>query len=709
MSKGQRRPSQTARAPAPSLPTSTARTRLLCLGGAGAIALLALACYWPVFDANFIWDDDDYVVNNQTLREVDGLRRLWVDKHANSQYYPLVHTTFWVEYHLWNIEPLGYHVVNVVLHIANAILLLSVLRRLAVPGAFWAAALFAVHPVMVESVAWVTERKNVLSGFFYLAAFRSLLCFWPPEESEPRLIGRRWLLYGAATLFFAAALFSKTVACSLPAAFLVVRWWKNGRITLRDVLIMVPWFALGALLAMTTAFLEKEHVGAQGKEWDLSLLDRVLIAGRALWFYAGKLLWPYPLIFIYPRWRIDAFAWWQYFYPAAAVATLIALWAWRGRIGRGPLAAALFFAGTLFPALGFFNVFPMRYSFVADHFQYLAAIGLFALAGAGWDRLVVGSVVRPWAATGGGLLLLVLVALSREQTGDYQDLSALWNNTIAKNPECWMAYNNRSDLLQKPGTPESLNAAIADLSRALELNNDNWEAYGNRGNLYNRLGQHQLGLGRAHLIRAIEFFELGLRDLNRALELNAGVPDNYQRRGQSYHNLGRFREAVADYTQALELVPNRPGYLNDRGWSYQQLGEYEAAIADFNRAIELFPEFAGAYYNRATAHQLQNNLNLALLDYDRAIQLYPQYWEAFANRGGVLSQQEQYSLALEDFDRALKLRPNAADVYIFRADARWHLKLYQGAREDLEQGIRLEARPSRDLVERIHKTANGIR
>ncbi|HOW19171.1 MAG TPA: O-GlcNAc transferase, partial [Phycisphaerae bacterium] len=342
-----------------------------CLPAAAGLLLLALAVYIPAMRGGFVWDDDDYVTENRTLRSLDGLGRIWFDIRATPQYYPLVFTSFWLEYHLWDSRPGGYHVVNILLHGTSAVLLWLVLRRLAVPGAWFAAAVFAVHPVHVESVAWITERKNVLSGVFYLSAalvwlrFAGLDC---PRAAEPR----RRSLYAIGLFLFACALLSKSVTASLPAALLLVLWWKRGRIARGDFLPLVPFFALGAVMGLITAWVERHHVGAEGAEWALSAAERCLIAGRALWFYAAKLIWPVRLTFIYPRWPIDSGVWWQYLYPIAAVAAIGLLWGLRRRIGRGPLVAVLFFAITLAPALGFFDVYPMRYSFVADHFQYHA-------------------------------------------------------------------------------------------------------------------------------------------------------------------------------------------------------------------------------------------------------------------------------------------------------------------------------------------------
>src|SRR5437870_3711674 len=371
-----------------------------------ALVLLVVATYLPALRAGFIWDDDAYVTANATLRSFDGLRRIWLEPGAVPQYYPLTFTSLWLDYHLWGLHPLGYHLVNVLLHAANAILVWLVGRRLALPGAWFAAAVFAVHPVHVESVAWVTERKNVLSGALYLAAFLAYL----------RAAGGARGAYGLALGLFVGALLAKTVTCTLPVVLLLVLWWRNGRV---DVAPLLPFFVLGAAAGFVTAWTEGHHVGATGELWRLSLPDRCLIAGRALWFYAAKLAWPHPLAFIYARWHVDAAVWWQYLFPLAAAATVAALHLARGRIGSGPLVAALCYVATLAPAPGFVNVYPMRYSFVADHFHYLASLPPIALAAAGATRLPRPQVI-------GAGVLLALGTLAWRQALVYRDAETIW-------------------------------------------------------------------------------------------------------------------------------------------------------------------------------------------------------------------------------------------------------------------------------------------
>ncbi|MEJ2431379.1 MAG: hypothetical protein P8075_21060 [Deltaproteobacteria bacterium] len=318
----------------------------------GLLLFLTLLAYVPAMQGGFIWDDDSYVTENQTLRSLEGLEKIWVQPNSTPQYYPLVFSSFWLEYKLWGLNPTGYHLVNILLHALSALLLYRLLVYLNVPGAWLAAAVFALHPVHVESVAWVAERKNVLSGFFY---FSSAFCLF-------RFFG----LAGEG-------------ASTLPAAMLLVLWWKRGSVKGRELAALAPFFALGLAMGLATAWLEKHHVGAMGSQWDLSLVESFLVAGHALWFYLGKLVWPRELIFNYPRWQVDASIWWQYLYPAGVVLVVVILWLYRKRLGRGPLVGVLFFCGTLFPALGFLDVYPFRYSYVADHFQYLASVGLIVL------------------------------------------------------------------------------------------------------------------------------------------------------------------------------------------------------------------------------------------------------------------------------------------------------------------------------------------
>ncbi len=284
----------------------------------------------------FLWDDDAHVTKPE-LRSLEGFRRIWLEpfRHdaegriqpgATQQYYPLLHSAFWFEYQLWDGSPLGYHIANLFLHGTAVCLCYLVLLRLKIPGAWFAAALFAIHPVQVESVAWITEQKNTLSTVFYFSAMLAYLAF---DEQ------RKWPLYLLAIVFFLLGLLSKTVTATLPAALLVVFWWQRGRLQWRrDFVPLVPFLLLGACAGLFTSWVERKLIGAEGSEFQLSFVDRFLLAGHAMWFYLSKLAWPTNLTFIYPHWNIDARDFWQWLFPFAAILLLIGLWALRARCAR---------------------------------------------------------------------------------------------------------------------------------------------------------------------------------------------------------------------------------------------------------------------------------------------------------------------------------------------------------------------------------------
>jgi tetratricopeptide (TPR) repeat protein len=561
----------------------------------GLIVLLVFLAYLPALRDGFIWDDDSYVTENPTLHDPGGLQRIWFEVGAVPQYYPMVHTTFWLEYHVWGLNPVGYHLINVLLHGTAAILLWQVLLRLRIRGAWLAAVIFALHPVQVESVSWITERKNVLSAVFYFAAALAYLRY--VALAEPGGPNRhRWHWYLGALVLFLAALLSKTVTCTLPAALLLVCWWKKGRVQRDDIFPLLPFFALGVGLGLMTAWMEKYHVGAQGAEWSLTFADRCLIAGRALWFYAGKLVWPAHLIFIYPRWEIDPAVWWQWLFPLAAIGVVTGLWLARRRIGRGPLVAVLFFAGTLGPALGFVNVYPMRYSFVADHFQYLACVGLITLCAAGLDR-----IPRVIPAT----LVVLLGALTWQQTAIYRNLETLWRDTLAKNPDCWLAHNNLGIYLYREG----------------------------------------------HLEEAMEHYHM-------AIQINPNRSDTFYNLGAALAGQGRLDEAIENYRKAIQLNPDYSYALNNLGNALATKGQLDEAIRNYRRAVQIDPNFYEALDNLGVALAAKGRFDEAIQNYHQAIRTNPNLPDTFYNLGLTLGQMGRTREAVAQYREALKLKPD---------------------------------------------------
>jgi protein O-mannosyl-transferase len=494
-----------------------------------AILLATVAAYLSAIHGGFIWDDDAYVSQNLLLRTVGGLAKIWTDPSATPQYYPLVHTLFWLEYHVWGTDPVGYHAVNIVLHALSAILLLGVLRRLRFPAAELTAFLFALHPVEVESVAWITEGKNVLSGVFYFASLSVALRYFLAEEpgaARPRLLVEAFVL-------FVLALLSKSVTATLPVVILLILYWKRGRVSAAEVLKFGPFLAVGAASGLFTAFLEKVHVGAEGLAWSWTLIERFLIAGRALWFYMGKIVWPTDLTFIYPRWHVSQAVWWQYLFPLAAAAVFYTLWKAREKIGRGPLVAALCFAVTLFPALGFFAVYPMRYSFVADHFQYLASVPIFALVAFSLRR--VAEWVGPELGQGGlpAVVVVLLGVLTWHQTGMYRSQETLWRETIRRNPESSMAENNLGVFLITEGRVEE---GAKHVSRAIQLDPRDYEALAEKAYLLSKKGD---------ISEAIRLYKASLAIQPRYAPAAYGLGNQYRRQGKSELAIEMYQRAIA--------------------------------------------------------------------------------------------------------------------------------------------------------------------
>jgi tetratricopeptide (TPR) repeat protein len=540
------------------------------------VFLVAVVAYLPALRAGFVWDDDAYVTENRALRSWDGLRRIWLEPGATTQYYPLVHTSFWIEYRLWKLRPFGFHLVNVLLHAASAALLASLLARLGVPGAPFAALLFALHPVHVESVAWITERKNVLSGLFYILAARSWFLHAPPGGAPGERSRRDFVL---AFVFFVLALLAKTVTATLPIAILAVLWWKKGRIGWSDARPLVPFLAAGLLLASWTAHVEKTYLGAQGEAWDLSFIQRVLLAGRALVFYVSKLAWPAELTFIYPRWDLDPGSVAHLLYPIAVLGAFVALFAARRKIGRGPFAVFLFFAITLFPALGFVSVYPFRFSFVADHFQYLASIGPLALFAAGCDRAVrargeAGRRVAPFLAW---LLLFVFGALAWRQAGVYRDAETLWRDTIRKNDGAWMAHVNLGHLLSARGATDE---AIVEYEAALRIRPDYDKAHNNLGLALAARGRKEEAIGH-------------YREAIRANPQSTSARGNL---GLALLETGRVDEAIACFAEALAIRPRAPELHTNLGVALMRAGRLEEAAKELREAVRLAPDDAGNHY-----------------------------------------------------------------------------------------------------------------
>jgi tetratricopeptide (TPR) repeat protein len=573
------------------------------------LAAVTFAAYLPAIRGDYIWDDDAWTtVILWVLRDSSGLLTMWTLPTALQQYYPLTGTTFWIDYQLWGLSPLPQHIENVFLHVVGAVLFWRLLRRLAVRGAWMAALLFALHPVMVESAGWITERKNVLSLVFYLGgllAYGQFTGFWgEPVSSSPR--GRRagaW--WAVAFVCYLAATLAKSTAFSFPAVLLLLCWWKRGRIRVRaDVVPSLPFFAGAVGFGLFTLWIETHHLGASGVGFTLSFPERCLIAGRAFWFYIGKLAWPAGLSFLYPRWQMNPAAWWQWFYPASAAAVLVVPWLLRGRLGRGPATALFFYVGTLFPVLGFMNAYGMRYAYVWDHWVYLSSLGLIALFAALLVR-AADALHSPAAAPVCGLCIAAwLGVLTWRQGFQYANLETLWRVTLEKNPEAFLAHNQVGLARLDKG---QVDEAVAHFRKALDIWPDFAEAHNNLGNVWFRQGR---------LPEALTEYETAVR-------LDPKLASAHNNLGAALLERGRVSESIAHLRRALELRRDFSATHNLLGTALMRTGETNAAIEEFRAATQLNPDFALACFNLGSALYPAGGASEAMVCFHRALSLDP--------------------------------------------------------------------------------------
>ena len=615
--------------------------------GAWLIFAAVLLAYLPVLRNGFVWNDTDYVTRPE-LQPLSGLGQIWFHPGATEQYYPVLHTAFWIEHRLWGESPLGYHLLNVMLHAGSACLFALVLLRLRVPGAWLAGLIFALHPICAESVAWISEQKNTLSTLFYLLAALAYLRFDGDRSRRMHLLSLG---------LFALALLSKSVTATLPAALLVVFWWKRGRLSWRtDVWPMVSLFVLGAAVGLFTAWIERASIGAEGPEFALDPLRRTLVAGHALWFYLGKLFWPAPLIFMYPRWDLTVLTAESWLFPVAAVMTLLLLWGFRKR-SRAPLAAALLFAGTLFPVLGFFNVYAFVFSFVADHFQYLACLAIIASAAAAWEaaRVSLASAAGSLAARiAAAAVLFTLGALTWSQCGQYRDVETLYRSILSKNPDSWLAHYNLGNLLREGGHTQE---AIVHYEQTVRIDPRHYEAENNLGLALADSGQ---------VVAAVSHYE-------RALALKPDYAAAANNLGTALWALGKVKEALDRYREALLLNPEYAEAWYNLGLSLSALGRIPESVACLDRAVALRPAFPEAVKSLAGA---RNNLGIALYS------------------SGRLEQ------AVAQFNQALHLNPNLVETHLNLAAALRKLGHLQEALEQEKEAQRLKAlSPSRPKAE----------
>ncbi len=650
----------------------------------GAVLVLALvATYWVALRGDFLWDDDLHITANPTIIGPLGLTEIWTSARAN--YFPLVLTNFWVQHALWGLAPLGYHVVTLGCHILAALLLWRVLAQLRVPGAWLGAALWALHPVQVESVAWICELKNTQSAVFFLLAIGCWLTwlevgrgFSPPTGNLPAPEGglkpRPTSIrpYAAALLCALLAILSKPSTVMLPVVLGLLTWWVHRRLTWRDLVPLMPFLALSAAAAAWTIWEQRVNSGAEGAEWAQTWPERFAIAGRVIWFYLGKLAWPAELIFIYPRWSIDATRVLAFAPLAAALATLGVLWWRRHTVLRPVFVTVMFFGALLFPVLGFFSVYFFRYSFVGDHFQYLASMGPLALTGAGLTVALerwrgAATWLRPLVPA---VLLSVLGVLSWRESRAYTNSETLWRTTLARNSDAFMAWANLgATLAEKNRHPE----AILAFRRALQLRPQD-------APVLNDLGCSLVVLNRSP--EAIPVFE-------RALQFRPGYGEVYNNLGNALSRVGRGDEAIAHYERAVKFKPTHAEAHNNLGCELVLTGRLPEAIARLEEAIRLKPDVVKYRRDFGAALARAGRLPEAIAQWEHVARLDPAAPAAHAALGNALAAAGRWDDALARFQTALRLAPADADLHLNLGVALGNLGKTTEAVAEFRDAIRL--------------------
>lgn len=607
-----------------------------------ALSLLILVtvfiAYLPALNGGFVWDDDSWTTNIAPLmQDAGGLLRMWTQPTALQQYYPLSGSSFWLDHQFWGTWTLPYHVENLLLHLLSAWLFWRLLLCLHFRNAWLAAAIFALHPVMVESVAWITERKNVLSMALFLAAalhYGRFTGFW--QSDTPKGSRRSWW---AALIFFIAAMLAKITAVVLPPVLLLLVWWQTGRLRWReDIRPILPFFLPAIALGLAVAILEKHYLGAIGPEWDFSLAQRCIIAGKALCFYFTKLLWPVGLCFIYPRWQPDTGSLLQWLPFTAAGVIFLGSWLLRGRWGRGPATALFYFAGTLFPMLGFMNAYGMRFSFVADHWVYLSSLGLIALI-TGLLSELAEKLHRPRLPHLTALIILpLLAAITWHEAHQYRDMETLWRTTLKKNPRSWMSHHNLGVLLQAQG---HLAEAAACYQKVVELKPDHYETQLNYANILVATGYPKEALSHyekslalrpdspdtcyalACALLKLGRFEDASTRLRSALQHNTERADMWSALGSARFYAGDAQEAVTCYEKALKLTPDHVDTLNNLGNTLMTLHREHDAIVYFQKATAADPRATSAHISLGNAFRILHRYREARAELETALTLQP--------------------------------------------------------------------------------------
>jgi protein O-mannosyl-transferase len=556
--------------------------------GAALIVLAVLLVYLPALSGGFIWDDEQLVANNHLLKSPHGLYGLWCTTEP-PDFWPLSYTSFWMERRLWGMNSTGYHVSNLALHIVESLLIWIILRKLSIPGAFLAALIFAVHPVNVESVAWIAQRKNTMAMLFFLLSILWYLKAGMPTASVgmaparshggPREQGKTFssfilhpssfhFWYWLSLLAFVLAMLGKGSAAVLPVLLLAIVWWLRP-LTRRDLAQSVPFFLIAAALTGVNMYFQA-YVANIGVIRTADFTQRLLGAGAVVWFYLYKALLPINLVLIYPQWHIET-AYWLWWLPLLAAFALTAvLWRYRKGWARPVLFAWVFFCLALAPVMGFTDVGFMRISLVSDHYLHIALIGVIALAAAlssVWRRRARGAAHAAAVATV-VLGVCALAFLAFRQSRLYRDPVTMYRAILDKNPQCWVACDNLGEKLLDSGQTQE---AIILLNQALRIKPDFDDAHRNLGNALVKMRQ---------LPEAIDHFK-------QAIRFGSDKAQAYNDYGSALVKAGRPQQAIEQYNKALRIEPNYINVYHNLALLYAGMRQSDDAISAARKAQDI--------------------------------------------------------------------------------------------------------------------------
>jgi protein O-mannosyl-transferase len=692
----------------------TSLLRLSVLAEIVIIIIVALLAYIPSLSGGFIWDDYKLLTENELVKASDGLDRYWRTTDA-IDYWPITNSTFWIEWRLWEMNPTGYHVTNLILHIVETLLIWLILRKLSIPGAFLAALIFAIHPVNVESVAWIASRKNLMAMLFFLLSMMWYLRF---EELAPRPTFGRCLVaakqstvlhplttancppstahfyfwYWLSLTAFLLAMLSKGSVAVLPVLLVWIVWWLRP-LKWRNFAWISPFFVVAGILTKVNLWFQVRDTGTVFRSVDF--VDRMLGAAGTVWFYLYKAILPLDLAPVYPQWhiRVSELRWWLPLLAAFCVTFLF--WQYRSGWSRPFLFAWGFFCVALFPVMGFTDVGFMRHSLVADRYQHIAIIAVIALATAGFFAWQQRMRRKAWATA--VLVVGILTFLTWGQSGIFRDAITFSQTALEKNPGFWLGHYNLGVVLNRAGHPLEAAKQYEETLRLKpndpDANTNLAEIFIHQGRLQEAIDHLNLALGEnanypetqnnlgLALILAHRPQE-AIDHLSQALRLKPDFFEAHQNLGDALSDTGRYQEAIGQYELAIQLKSNRSEVHYNLGVALVQAGRSQDAIDQFEQALRLRPGYTEAHHNLAAMLLKIGRPEEAIEHFRQALILKPDFIESRFTLAVAYANMHQTSNAMDTAQKALEIARSRGKTALARQIEEW-LKSYRAGLSDL--------------------------